>query len=166
MKEQALNWAQNETMVVYFTIEIRIFRTTPFFFIHPVDRISAKVSHDQRLGLLRRIKHLLPFNARTFLNLRSRLYAIVVLTVSCSQSATSILTRDRAWPISAHAEMTSYSVNYIQVSAKSAACSQVNSTCGMFRAWLRSLAFWKLYFYYGTKVFLYFYSFKVRIKES
>ena len=23
-------------MVVYFTIEIRIFRTTPFFFIHPV----------------------------------------------------------------------------------------------------------------------------------
>jgi hypothetical protein len=31
-----LNWAQNETMVVYFTIEIRIFRTTPFFFIHPV----------------------------------------------------------------------------------------------------------------------------------
>jgi hypothetical protein len=36
MKEQALNWAQNETMVVYFTIEIRIFRTTPFFFIHPV----------------------------------------------------------------------------------------------------------------------------------
>jgi hypothetical protein len=25
-------------MVVYFTIEIRIFRTTPFFFIHPVVR--------------------------------------------------------------------------------------------------------------------------------
>ena len=23
-------------MVLYFTIEIRIFRTTPFFFIHPV----------------------------------------------------------------------------------------------------------------------------------
>jgi hypothetical protein len=36
MKEKALNLAQNEIMVVYFTIEIRIFRTTPFFFIYPV----------------------------------------------------------------------------------------------------------------------------------
>jgi hypothetical protein len=40
MKKQALNSAQNETMVVYFTIKIRIFRTTPFFFIHPVYRTS------------------------------------------------------------------------------------------------------------------------------
>ena len=49
--------------------------TANFTWSEHIDRISAKVN--QRLGLLRRIKHLLPFNAR-----------ILFITVSYSQSLT------------------------------------------------------------------------------
>jgi hypothetical protein len=49
--------------------------TANFTWSEHIDRISAKVN--QRLGLLRRIKHLLPFNAR-----------ILFLTVPYSQSLT------------------------------------------------------------------------------
>jgi hypothetical protein len=49
MKKQALNWAQNETMVVYFATEMRIFRTTPFFFIHPVYFESLRFSYELKL---------------------------------------------------------------------------------------------------------------------
>jgi hypothetical protein len=43
MKEQALNWAQNETMVVYFTIEKKecLWR----FFIHAVSGIQTARRH-------------------------------------------------------------------------------------------------------------------------
>jgi hypothetical protein len=36
-------------MVVYFTIEIRIFRATPFFFIHPVIIIIYKALFTYRV---------------------------------------------------------------------------------------------------------------------
>jgi hypothetical protein len=42
------------------------YRNANFTWSEHIDRISAKVN--QRLGLLRRIKHLLPFNARILFN--------------------------------------------------------------------------------------------------